>query len=280
MKAVVFGAGGPTGEAIALELAALGHEVIAAQRRDAPAPKLTQAGVRIVHADFDALDTITSALADADIAFFAPHLLTSVRARAKAAAKTRLVFFSSNTVFAAPGSQTARALADCEHAILAARPDALILRPTLIYGDPRQPTITRLLAMARTRAILPMPGLGFERHQPVFVADLARLAVEAGLERGLSGAFGVGGAEIVRAARMYRTIARVAGGRAIVAPAPKLVLQLASRVRSLPLDDEQIARIGRDRIAGAPLPRQFQARVGWEEGLRKLLAAMDQSART
>jgi len=70
----------------------------------------------------------------------------------------------------APG-QYGRTKAQGEAAVLDAFPEAIILRPSLIFG-PEDSLFNRFAAMARVSPVLPLVG-GRTRFQPVYVGDVA-----------------------------------------------------------------------------------------------------------
>ncbi|RXW19161.1 hypothetical protein EST38_g6684 [Candolleomyces aberdarensis] len=78
-----------------------------------------------------------------------------------------------------------------ESAVLAAHPEATIIRPSLVFG-PEDDFFNRFAKLARLLPVLPVFGGGNARFQPVYVGDLAE-AVEAmcrgdrEIERAISG---------------------------------------------------------------------------------------------
>jgi uncharacterized protein YbjT (DUF2867 family) len=66
----------------------------------------------------------------------------------------------------------ARAKAEGEKAVLAAKPDATIFRPSIMFG-PEDNFFNKFAAMARLLPALPLIGGGETKFQPVFVGDVA-----------------------------------------------------------------------------------------------------------
>ncbi|AVO37794.1 complex I NDUFA9 subunit family protein [Pukyongiella litopenaei] len=81
-----------------------------------------------------------------------------------------------------------------EQQVLAAFPDAVILRPSLVFG-PEDMFFNRLGSMARTSPILPIIGAG-TRFQPVFADDVSRAAAAALEGVAALGIYELGGPEI------------------------------------------------------------------------------------
>jgi NADH dehydrogenase len=101
---------------------------------------------------------------------------------AKAAGARRLVHVSG--IGADRRSATnryVRSKVDAEDAIIAAFPDATILRPSVVFGSD-DVLFNRLARIACLAPVMPVVGSGSARMQPVFVSDVAAAAI-AVLER-------------------------------------------------------------------------------------------------
>ena len=72
----------------------------------------------------------------------------------------------------------ARAKAEGEKAVLAAKPDATIFRPSIMFG-PEDDFFNKFAAMARLLPALPLIGGGETKFQPVFVGDVAEAIARA-----------------------------------------------------------------------------------------------------
>ncbi len=100
---------------------------------------------------------------------------------ARAAGAERFVHVSALAADPGAPSLYARSKAAGEDAVRAAFPDAVVLRPSLMFG-PEDDFFNRFAAMARYLPALPLIGGGETRFQPVYVADVAE-AVAAVLAR-------------------------------------------------------------------------------------------------
>ncbi len=97
------------------------------------------------------------------------------RAVAKAAREegaTRFVHISAIGADPKSRARYARTKAEGEAAVLEEFPDAIILRPSIVFG-PEDEFFNRFAAMARISPFLPLIGGGKTRFQPVFVGDVA-----------------------------------------------------------------------------------------------------------
>src|ERR1700712_3336417 len=72
----------------------------------------------------------------------------------------------------------ARSKAAAERLALAAQPQAVILRPSILFG-PEDDFFNRFASLARMSPVLPLIGGGHTKFQPVFVGDVAKAIAEA-----------------------------------------------------------------------------------------------------
>jgi len=99
---------------------------------------------------------------------------------AKAAGARALVHVSAIGADAHSPSVYARTKAAGEAAVKETYPDAVIFRPSVVFG-PEDEFFNRFAALARISPVLPLIGGGHTKFQPVFVGDVAQ-AVAAALE--------------------------------------------------------------------------------------------------
>lgn len=99
---------------------------------------------------------------------------------AQAAARTGARMLHVSALGADPSSPSryARSKALGEAAVLAAVPDAMIFRPSILFG-PEDDFFNRFAAMAQISPILPLIGGGTTRFQPAFVGDVASALAQA-----------------------------------------------------------------------------------------------------
>ncbi|MEW6539086.1 MAG: complex I NDUFA9 subunit family protein [Pseudomonadota bacterium] len=100
---------------------------------------------------------------------------------AKAAGVQRLVQISAIGADAASPSAYGRTKAQAEAAVRAVYPDAVILRPSLVFGA-GDGFLNRFASMATMAPALPLIGGGETRFQPVYVGDVAE-AIARGVTR-------------------------------------------------------------------------------------------------
>jgi uncharacterized protein YbjT (DUF2867 family) len=126
-----------------------------------------------------------------------------------------LVHISS--IGADPGSDSAysRTKGEGEAAVLAAFPAAVILRPSVIFGQ-EDGFFNRFAAMARLGPVLPVVGAG-TRFQPVYVDDVAQAAVAGATGRASAGVYELGGPDVATfRALMSKMLAEIRRRRLVV----------------------------------------------------------------
>ena len=99
-------------------------------------------------------------------------------ALAASAHGARLVHVSAIGADEHSPSAYARSKAEAERLVLAAQPQAVIMRPSIMFG-PEDDFFNRFAALARISPALPLIGGGTTRFQPVFVGDVAEAIAEA-----------------------------------------------------------------------------------------------------
>lgn len=97
----------------------------------------------------------------------------NVAAAAKAEGATRVVQMSALGADPASPAKYARTKAEGELAVRDICPDAVIVRPSVVFG-PEDDFFNKFAAMASISPVLPLIGGGHTRLQPVFVGDVAK----------------------------------------------------------------------------------------------------------
>ena len=106
----------------------------------------------------------------------------------------RLVQISAIGADATSPSEYARTKAAGEAAVLAAFPAAVILRPSIVFGQEDQ-FFNRFAAMSRIGPILPVVGAA-TKFQPVYVDNVAEAAVKGVTGQAAPGIYELGGPDV------------------------------------------------------------------------------------
>ncbi len=129
-----------------------------------------------------------------------------------------LVHISSIGADAASDSEYQRTKAAGEAGVLAAFPKAVILRPSIIFGN-EDGFFNRFAAMTRMGPILPVVGAD-TRFQPVYVDDVAQAAVLAATGRADAGVYELGGPDVATFRDLMRQMLAVIQRRRLVLNIP------------------------------------------------------------
>ena len=155
----------------------------------------------------------------------------------------------------------ARSKAAGEEALHAAFPDAVILRPSIIFG-PRDSFFNRFAGLAMLAPGLPLPGGGRMRMQPVYVGDVVE-AVAVGLGFGgpkasgkgrsvQGGVFELGGPDIFTFRELMGITLRAIGRRRLLVPVPLGVMSLGAMITGMlpnpPLTRDQVRLLAVDNV--------------------------------
>ncbi|WP_371170247.1 complex I NDUFA9 subunit family protein [Aliiroseovarius sp. 2305UL8-7] len=106
----------------------------------------------------------------------------------------QMIHLSAIGADADSNSEYAKTKAEGEADVIAAFPNAVVLRPSVIFG-PEDEFFNRFAGMTRFGPILPITG-GDTRFQPVFVDDVAAAAEKAILGQAQAGVYELGGPEV------------------------------------------------------------------------------------
>ena len=92
----------------------------------------------------------------------------------KEAGIRRAIFISTTAIFTTLNGKSKEIRLAAERAIQTSGLDYTILRPTMIYGSPRDRNMWRLIQLMRVSPIVPIFGNGTYLQQPIYVDDVAR----------------------------------------------------------------------------------------------------------
>jgi len=123
-------------------------------------------------------------------------------------------------------SAYARTKAKAEQLVLSAQPEAVIMRPSIMFG-PEDDFFNRFAAMARISPALPLIGGGKTRFQPVFVGDVATAIAEAvaGNARGRT-IYELGGPEVRTFKELMQFVLATTKRKRLLVPLPFFVAKL------------------------------------------------------
>lgn len=241
--AVVFGGGGFLGRYVVRSLAEQGWRVRVACRRPHLAGHLQPLGrvgqIHAVQANLRFPDSVSAAVRGADAVvnlvgilaeggrqnFEAVHTFGAriVAREAKAAGVSSLVHVSAIGADANSDSVYARTKAAGEAAVREHFPQAVIARPSILFG-PEDGFFNRFAAIARIAPALPLIGGGDTKFQPVYAADVGQAIVNAivnAIEGGKSGVtYEFGGPHVATFRELLEFILRETDRKRMLLPLP------------------------------------------------------------
>ncbi|MEI8144236.1 MAG: complex I NDUFA9 subunit family protein [Alphaproteobacteria bacterium] len=188
----VYGGSGFVGRHIVRALAKRGFRIRVAVRRPDLAGHLQPLGavgqIHAVQANLRYPDSVRAAAEGAEAVINCVGILfesgrqkfDAVQARgaasvaaAAAAVGARVIHLSAIGADANSDAVYARTKAAGEAAVLSAVPEAIILRPSIVFG-PEDAFFNRFAGMAEMAPALPLVGGGLTKFQPVYVGDVAQ----------------------------------------------------------------------------------------------------------
>jgi uncharacterized protein YbjT (DUF2867 family) len=174
---------------------------------------------------------------------------------ARAAGAKAFVQLSAIGADASSPSAYARTKAAGEAAVREVLPQAVILRPSVVFG-PEDEFFNRFAALARISPVLPLIGGGNTRFQPVFVGDVAK-AVIAGLTGNAEpgAVYELGGPEIMTMKEVMERVLAYSMRRKWLVPLPFWMAKLKGAVLQLlpnpPLTLDQVRLLETDNVVSA-----------------------------
>jgi len=279
---LVTGATGHTGSYLVRHLVERGSQVRCLVRTQEHDRYLPQSGVEIVRGDFDNPETIRASLDHADALVNVAHIkfASMLIPLCKETGVRRALFMSSTRRYTRYPCISATEVIEGEAALRKSGLDYTILRPSMIYGGPRDNNMTKLVAQVKTRRIFPLFGSGKNLIQPVFVLDLVEAMIHC-LEHP-----DTIGREYILAGPLPMTyrqcldiIARQLDKKPLFLPVPLGLCIFAAKVyekmtNKPRITAEQVQRFGEDKAFDIELAQKeigFNPR-SFEEGIRMKLA--------
>jgi uncharacterized protein YbjT (DUF2867 family) len=271
----IFGGAGFVGTQVVQLLAKHGHRVRVAVRRPNLALHTKMFGsvgqVQPIQANIRNAASVAHAVKGADIVinlvgvrnssgkqtFEAVHTegAAHVAQAAKAAGVKSLVHLSALGVdTAAEVSAYAKSKLAGEEAVLAAFPKAIILRPSILFGQ-NDGFFNLMGALSRLLPIMPLIG-GETRFQPIYVGDVAQAIVQAAHGEVKTGrVYELGGSQVETHRQLIERVLVETARKRPILPLPGRVAELMALPLSIlpnPLiTSDQIALLGKDNVVSA-----------------------------
>jgi uncharacterized protein YbjT (DUF2867 family) len=276
----IFGGAGFVGTQVVQAFARKGYRIRVAVRRPDLAGHVRPLGgvgqVMPIQANIRDLDSVRRAVAGAAIVinlvgigaesgrqrFRAVHTMgaRNVAQSAREAGATALVHMSAIGADPDSPSTYARSKGLGEAEVLEAFPQAVIIRPSLVFG-PGDGFFNLMGSLLRLAPVFPLVG-GKTRFQPVFVGDVAEaflIAAEGGVRTGR--AYELGGPEVVTYRALLETIMAETGRHRPLLPMPAGLMRFGATILSfLPfpplITPDQVTLLSIDNIVSPEAERE------------------------
>lgn len=227
--------------------------------------QLMQANLRYPASIADALDGVDAVVNLVGIlhergkqSFDAIHSqgVATLAEEARKAGVPALVHVSAIGADAQSTAKYARTKAAGEAVIREKIPDAVILRPSVLFG-PEDDFFNRFAGLARLSPVLPLIGGGETRFQPAYVGDVADAVVKAATGRARAGTvYELGGPEILSFRELMTFILKTIHRNRLLVPVPFALARLKARFLGLlpnpPLTVDQVRLLEYDNIVSDP----------------------------
>ena len=278
----VFGGSGFLGMQVTRALAKRGHRVRVACRRTNlayRAPLMGDVGqIQIVQANVRAPSSVERALEGADACinlvgvlfeqgrqrFHSLHAqgARNIAEAARARGIATLIQVSALGANAESPAKYARTKAEGEAAARAAVPSATVVRPSIVFGQDDD-FFNRFGSLAAQAPVLPLPGGGHTRFQPVFVGDVAAaIAACIGNPAAAGKTLELGGPTVYSFRELMELVLKETQRSRLLLPLPWPLARLIGAAGDLvaatpfapPLTSDQVELLTKDNVASSALP--------------------------
>ncbi|HEX5212134.1 MAG TPA: complex I NDUFA9 subunit family protein [Pseudolabrys sp.] len=267
----VYGGSGFLGRHVVRALARRGYRIRVAVRRPDLAFHLQPLGrvgqIHAVQANLRNASSVQAAARDASVLislvgllfergkqrFDAVHVRGAEQVALAASARgARMVHVSAIGADAKSRAAYARTKAEAERLVLAAQPQATIMRPSVMFG-PEDDFFNRFAALARMSPALPLIGGGETRFQPVFVGDVAEAIAQAVDGSAKSGTiYELGGPEVFTFEQLMRFTLATIGRRRLLVRVPFFAAKIKAALLQYwpkpPLTPDQVELLRSDNV--------------------------------
>ena len=277
----VFGGSGFVGASAVRHLAKAGWRIRVAVRNPNLAYAMRLAGdvgqIDIVQANVRNEASLRRALTGASAAvnlvgvlreagrqgFEAVHAMGArhIAVAARAEGVTRMLQMSALGADAQSPSSYARSKAQGEAAVREIYPDAVVLRPSIVFGA-EDAFFNRFAAMAQISPVLPLIGGGHTRFQPVFVGDVGQAVTRTvTLPQAAGQTYELGGPAILTFRQLMELLLAQIDKRRFLAPVPWPAAGLLGAAGDLvgalvepPVTADQVKLLKTDNVVSGACP--------------------------
>jgi nucleoside-diphosphate-sugar epimerase len=286
MKIFVTGATGFTGSHVVPLLLKSGYAVRCLYRASSDRSSLVNLDIEWALGDVSDSQSLTSAMQGTDALVNVASLgfghADSIVSAAKSAGIQRAVFISTTAIFTQLNAGSKKVRVAAELAIETSGLKYTILRPTMIYGSPRDRNMWRLIKFMRLSPIVPIFGDGKYLQQPIYVDNVAQAMVDClSNDNTIGKSYNIAGKQPLTYNDVIDTIAKRMNKRVwkIHVPSKPVVslLKFLERMRiPFPIKAEQVLRLNENKdFSYAEAQKDFGfSSLSFEEGIGLELSSL------
>ncbi len=286
MNILLTGATKFLGEHVCKELLSRGLKFDCLVRPSSDTTTLRALGASLVQGDLSEPETLQDVLKPYDTVLNVPNLANLPAAALvrvyEEAGVERAVFVSSTGIFTKLDARTKPLRLAAEKSIRESRLTYTILRPTMIYGTPKDENIIKLLRLCERLPVVPVVGSGRALQQPVHVEDVAWAVAEVlAKPETYNQSYNIGGGQTLSYNELVKTARRSLGKTQRLVHIPSALAALAAKVAKRtglpsPVSEEQILRLAEDKaysLGAAQADFGYRPRP-FDEGVKREIALM------
>ena len=257
MKVLLTGATGFTGSHVIPRLLAGGARVRCLVRPGRDVKGMPADRVDIFYGDLDDPRSLAAAMESTDtlvnIASLGFGHAPGIVDAAVATGVRRAVFISTTAIFTTLPAPSRKVRLAAEECVQSSGLAFTILRPTMIYGTPRDRNICRLIRYLDRYPVIPVVGRGEHLQQPVHVEDVAdAVAGCLAAGRAVGRAYNISGASPLTFNRLLDIVIGMIGKKRWkihlpVAPVVGMLRAVERLARRAPIKAEQVLRLNEDK---------------------------------
>lgn len=257
MKLFLTGATGFTGSRVVPLLLKNGYAVRCLYRASSDRSTLSDPKIEWAQGDLSDTLALTTAMQGTDVLVNIASLgfghTDSIIRAAKDAGIKRAIFISTTAIFTQLNARSKKIRVAAELAIETSGLKYTILRPTMIYGSPRDRNMWRLIRFIRYSPIIPVFGDGKSLQQPIYVDDVVQTVVSClSNENTIGKSYNIAGKYPLAYNEVIDTVAKTMNKRIwkLHIPSKPVVamLSLFERIRiPFPIKAEQVLRLNENK---------------------------------
>ena len=142
----------------------------------------------------------------------------------------KIVYLSSYDVTSDTKTMYGRSKLMAEKEIISSGLDYVILRPTVIYGGKKDPSLSQIVKYIKKFPVVPVIGNGRQMLQPIFISDLVKIAITSLDKRHTKLIVDVAGPDRTSISELFMIIANTLERRIFIVHIPYLLIKLSTKL--------------------------------------------------